>query len=248
MPNHAASAGRLVFAEPVGKVKWNVAPSPPLPAAQIRPPCDSTIDLLIARPMPLPSGFVKNASNIWSALSMGSPGPVSFRDLDLAVLTRLRLHRKHAARILHRLDTIEHEVHQYLLNLHSTRHGRGKITFPMGAELHAVSSGCSSQHVGHFSDDFIDRDQLSPSLCAPQLDWAGRVERMYPGRGERTGPTVDGAYSDALWSSESAETRSAETSDLPKIMWLNIPQAGWLQPPRHPDPPPMWPTRWKACL
>ena len=55
-----------------GKVKWNVAPRPPSPLAQIRPPCDSMIDLLIARPIPLPCGFVvKNASNIWSALPKG---------------------------------------------------------------------------------------------------------------------------------------------------------------------------------
>lgn len=33
-----------------GRVKWNVAPSPPVPLAQIRPPCDSTMDLLIAKP------------------------------------------------------------------------------------------------------------------------------------------------------------------------------------------------------
>jgi hypothetical protein len=75
MPNHAASAGGFVFAGAAVKVKWNVAPRPPLPLAQIRPPCDSTIDLLIARPMPLPCGFVvKNASNIWSGLPGGSPG------------------------------------------------------------------------------------------------------------------------------------------------------------------------------
>jgi hypothetical protein len=51
--NHAASPGRFVSAGSAGKVKWNVAPHPPQ-LAQIRPPCDSTIDLLIAKPMPLP--------------------------------------------------------------------------------------------------------------------------------------------------------------------------------------------------
>src|SRR5882757_940005 len=82
--NHAASTGGFVFAGAAGKVKWNVAPRPPLPLAQIRPPCDSTIDLLIARPMPLPCGFVvKNASNIWSALPGGSPGPVSFTEISI---------------------------------------------------------------------------------------------------------------------------------------------------------------------
>jgi hypothetical protein len=55
-----------------------------LPLAQIRPPCDSTIDLLIAKLMPLPCGFVvKNASNIWSALPGGSPGPVSFTEISV---------------------------------------------------------------------------------------------------------------------------------------------------------------------
>ena len=54
MSNHAASAGGLVSSGAAGSVKWKVAPRPPSPFAQIRPPCDSTIDLLIAKPMPLP--------------------------------------------------------------------------------------------------------------------------------------------------------------------------------------------------
>ena len=58
LPNHAASTGGFVFAGGAGKSKWNVAPRPPSSLAQIRPPCDSTIDLLIAKPMPLPCGFV----------------------------------------------------------------------------------------------------------------------------------------------------------------------------------------------
>src|ERR1700749_3539102 len=58
MPDYAASTGGFVSAGAAGKVKWNVAPRPPAPLAQSRPPCDSTIDLLIARPMPEPCGFV----------------------------------------------------------------------------------------------------------------------------------------------------------------------------------------------
>jgi hypothetical protein len=54
MSTHAASMGGFASAGAAGKVKWNVAPWPPSPMVQIRPPCDSTIDLLIARPMPLP--------------------------------------------------------------------------------------------------------------------------------------------------------------------------------------------------
>jgi hypothetical protein len=76
-----------------GNVKWSVPPRTPLPLAQIRPPCDSTIDLLIAKPMPLPCGFVvKNASNIWSALPGGSPGPVSSTEISLySQTTRISL-------------------------------------------------------------------------------------------------------------------------------------------------------------
>src|ERR1700760_1247172 len=83
MPNHAASLGGFVSAGAAGKVKWKVAPRPPSPVAQIRPPCDSTIDLLIAKPMLLPCGFVvKNASNICSALPSGRPGPETARLSD----------------------------------------------------------------------------------------------------------------------------------------------------------------------
>ena len=71
----AASTGGYVSEGAAGKVKWKVAPRPPSPLAQIRPLCDSTIDLPIAKPMPLPCGFsVKNASNFWSALPKRSPG------------------------------------------------------------------------------------------------------------------------------------------------------------------------------
>ena len=85
---------------------------PPSPLAQIRPPCDSTIDLLMAKPMPLPRLCRKNASNIRSALPELARACVIYRDLDLAVLTQLRLHREHAASILC-LDAIQHQVHEH---------------------------------------------------------------------------------------------------------------------------------------
>ena len=41
-------------------------------------PRDSSIDLLIAMPMPMPHCFVgKIATNVWSALLAGRPAPVS---------------------------------------------------------------------------------------------------------------------------------------------------------------------------
>src|ERR1700740_3065306 len=61
-----------------GRGKWKVAPRPGAPAAHKRPPCDSMIDLLMGRPMPVPlSLVVKNALKICSGSSGDNPTPVS---------------------------------------------------------------------------------------------------------------------------------------------------------------------------
>src|SRR5258708_1310871 len=92
-------------------------------------------------------------------LAWGRPGPwVMNRNLDLAVPTQLRLHREHAARVLHRLDTVEHEVHQYLLKLHPVRRDFGKIGGKVSTNRNAIPIGLASQHRDHFADDLIYRD------------------------------------------------------------------------------------------
>jgi hypothetical protein len=45
MPNHAASPGSFISAGAAGKVKWNVAPRPPSPLAQIRPACGGGLEI-----------------------------------------------------------------------------------------------------------------------------------------------------------------------------------------------------------
>src|SRR6266481_4640512 len=91
-------------------------------------------------------------------LAQGYPGScVIYGDLDLAVLAQLRLHRKHAASILHRLDAIQHQVHEQLLKLHPICHCHGKIVFHIGADRYSMPSCLTSQHRGHFADDLIDR-------------------------------------------------------------------------------------------
>ncbi len=54
MPNQAASMGGFVSAVAACRVKWNVAPRPPSPLAHNRPPCDSTMERQMAKPIPLP--------------------------------------------------------------------------------------------------------------------------------------------------------------------------------------------------
>jgi hypothetical protein len=66
------------------------------------------------------------------------------RDFDLAISVQLRLHRNHAGRVRDCFDSIQHQVHEHLLNLHSIRHGHWKIVFKIGADRHSMSSGFTS--------------------------------------------------------------------------------------------------------
>src|SRR5207302_5233254 len=66
----------------VGRVKQNLAPRGRLSAAHKRPPCDSTMERLIRRPIPVPWVLVvKNALKILSACCGGSLTPVSLTDI-----------------------------------------------------------------------------------------------------------------------------------------------------------------------
>src|SRR6266849_8012614 len=81
IPNHVPVAGICRISAAVGRVKWNVAPRPSLAAAHNRPPCDSTMERLMANPMPLPCGLVlQNAEKISSIFSIGNPTPVSLTE------------------------------------------------------------------------------------------------------------------------------------------------------------------------
>ena len=55
----------------------------PRRCAHNRPPCDSMIERLMGRPMPVPSGLVvKKASKIWAACCAGNPTPVSLTEIS----------------------------------------------------------------------------------------------------------------------------------------------------------------------
>ena len=59
-----------------GRVTWNTVPCGTALATVMRPPCDSTIDRQIERPIPIPSAFVvKKASKMRLAFSGATPGP-----------------------------------------------------------------------------------------------------------------------------------------------------------------------------
>src|SRR5437588_839038 len=72
----------------VARVKQKVAPHGKLSVAHNRPPCDSIIERLIRRPMPVPWGLVvKNALKIWSACCGGRPTPVSLTDTIISAVS-----------------------------------------------------------------------------------------------------------------------------------------------------------------
>ena len=100
--------------------------------------------------------MVKKASKIWSALPAGNPTPVSLTEISTWPPSLLsRLDREDSASLLHRLNTIEHEVHQYLLQLHPVRRDLGKIGGKIRTNRNGVPVGFSPQQQDHFADDVI---------------------------------------------------------------------------------------------
>lgn len=64
----------LAFDLSIGRLKLKVTPRDTLRTAPIRPACASTIDLQIAKPMPMPVFFVvKNGSKIFSKFTCPAP-------------------------------------------------------------------------------------------------------------------------------------------------------------------------------
>src|SRR2546430_15085129 len=74
----------------------------------------------------------------------------------------LRLDRKFtsSAHVLHGFDAIEHEVHQYLLQLHAVRHDLGKIVGKLATDRNRIPARLTAEQDNHFSNELIYIDQL----------------------------------------------------------------------------------------
>src|SRR5580698_4275846 len=95
-------------------------------------------------------------------VARGQPGScVFYRDLDVAVLTQLRVDGQHAACVLHGLEAIEHQVHEHLLQLDPIGHTARKIVTQIGADGYTLAFGFALEHPDHFFDDLIHGDQLT---------------------------------------------------------------------------------------
>ncbi len=80
----------------------------------------------------------------------------------LLVFSPLRLDDQLARplHIPHRIDAIDHQVHQHLLQLHAVSHHLGKIFGQLRPNGDEVSRRLASQENGHLSNDFVQINQL----------------------------------------------------------------------------------------
>ena len=93
----------------------------------------------------------------------------------------MRLDSKDAACIVHRLDAVQHEVHQHLLDLHAVRTSAGKIVSKIRTDGNSIPHRLTAQHFDHLADDLVQRKRLSfwERLCIerPQTvyDFTGKL-------------------------------------------------------------------------
>src|SRR5207247_993740 len=104
---------------------------------------------------------------------------IADRDQELTIVVLLRLDRKFtsSAHVLHGFDAIEHEVHQYLLQLHTVRHDLGKIVGKLATDRNRIPARLTAEQDNHFSNELIYIDQLvlQSALLEQQADAANDV-------------------------------------------------------------------------
>jgi hypothetical protein len=76
------------------------------------------------------------------------------------VLPRLQFDRKDATRVVHRLDAVQHEVHQHLLDLHAVRTDGGRVASKTRTDGNSMSCRLSAQHFNRLADDLVQRERL----------------------------------------------------------------------------------------
>jgi hypothetical protein len=72
----------------------------------------------------------------------------------LTILGQLRLDAE-LTYIPHGFNSIEHEIHQYLLQLNSIGHHRGEPCGDVGMYHYRMSIGFVLQHTHHLPNDFV---------------------------------------------------------------------------------------------
>src|SRR5882724_5146768 len=107
-------------------------------------------------------GGEERTEDLFVLLQRQSDASIADRDHQLAILDSLRPYRKFTCGtyVLHGVDTIEHQVHEYLLQLDTVCHNLGKIPGEVGADRDRVPGGLVAEQDNHFSNEVIYIDQL----------------------------------------------------------------------------------------
>src|SRR6266403_1331470 len=123
----------------------------------------------------------ERAEDLFGLQRRQSDAGIANRDQQLAILDWLRAYRKFTigAYVLHGVDAIEHQVHEYLLQLDAVCHDLGKILGDVAADRNRVPGGLVAQQDNHFTNDFIHINQLplQSALLEQQADSANDLGR-----------------------------------------------------------------------
>src|SRR5580700_5885822 len=109
---------------------------------------------------------------------------IADRDLNLVVLPELHLDRKYSTCLLHRLDTIEHEVHEHLLQLYTICDDCGEPFGNVGTDVYEMPIRLVAQHKQHLSYDFaylncVHLRTTLPVQGADTVDDVGRTPGIF---------------------------------------------------------------------
>jgi hypothetical protein len=120
------------------------------------------MERLIARPIPDPWLLVvKKALKIWP-VSPGNPTPASVTEIrSLPFSSSCDLSVRIPPPYLHRLDRVEHKVHQHLLQLYAVGGDLGEIDGEIGSHRDCMPVRLPMQQPEHLADDFVYVDQLT---------------------------------------------------------------------------------------
>jgi len=102
-------------------------------------------------------GGVEGIKDVFCNVWRQSYAHISYRNQNLSGLVLLRADGKFSTSrdVLHGFDAVEHQVHEYLLQLDTVGDDLGKIVREIGANRNRVPGGLIAQQNDHFTNELI---------------------------------------------------------------------------------------------
>src|SRR5580700_1359317 len=141
-----------------GCTAGRVGGSPQAPAVRFQ---DGTADPE-SHAGPLRLGSKKRIKDLIRVLWREAHAGIGHRDQHLIILAPLRLDSElaRAIRVFHRVDAVDHEVHEHLLQLHMISHDLRKECSEIRPDQYAVLICLAVQKKSRLSNSFVYIDQL----------------------------------------------------------------------------------------